>query len=659
VTTTHEHQSYAPKGNAVARMVFFCCALKFCFASAYGQSTPQRPAQPGKVLPGQNTAAPRKIKTAKPENYFYTKARAYFEAGAYAKAIQYAAADIRRNPARMVSRSLMAQAYYRLGMVGRSASIFAVIGLEDVPMDAIFEYELAMFSAKKYRQASAAWQRLPDDHPYKDIAKFYSGVSFLQLRQYAKASNLLRSAKKLPANLRSERRRLLAEIDQYLDQERAGYYSSEQAYAYQPAPVYNYAPPVQPPPTSMGPAQPVPPQSPFADKNKPAQKPDAKAPAAAQTPPPPPTGFIFSGTPTFTYESATDKLDRNGYRSEDTQLTIPQASLPMKFKYAGKPKKFGGQPTLSLDLTPGYDHTDVTINTSELTASADNPTNVQNVTTKTELKAYNQTLKASLEGFYPVSDPLDVSLAYRSDHVYVDASEKKDISDSGPTGKVTFEADSIKVDTVMSMIDTNDAGQSLLGKTTKIKSVTTMQGVLTRSGESSVTKIDVTSAETKSELETGIKSSLVAKLNWDKTFNDFGLGLGGLFASKSPYENSVIEKQFPKSEQSALVTLKYQFPFNIGSTAGLSYTQFDGLEYLAAGPPPVVYSTAGTAISYNLLLNLPIFGSYGGIDVSYRYTDRKITPSDDVPAATQLAILKALWSQKTTTSLKLTLKYPL
>ena len=256
---------------------------------------------------------------------YYAKARVYFESGYYPQAIQYAAADLRKNPARKASAVIMAQSYYRMGRVNRSAKLFSKIPFEELPPDAALDYTLAMFSAKNFKAASTGWQKVPEDHPYKDVAKFYSGIAYMQLKQYLKASQLLRSARKLPANLKSERRQLIDKVDALMESERSGRFSQEQTYAYQAKPRFIAPPPLLQPPTS--PVQPgapgAPPAKPQADKK-------------SDKPAPPASGFSFTATPTFTYESVNDSVDRNGYSLTQIEKKTPAKKTATKTAPAKK-----------------------------------------------------------------------------------------------------------------------------------------------------------------------------------------------------------------------------------------------------------------------------------------------------------------------------------
>ncbi|MCX6116677.1 MAG: tetratricopeptide repeat protein [Proteobacteria bacterium] len=322
----------------------------------------------------------------------YVKARLWFEAGNYEKAIQYAAADIRRNPNRKSSYIVMAQAYYRLGRNARAAQIFSKLSLEDITADAALEYTLANYAARKYKNAALGWQRVAEENPNRDIAKFYSGLSYMHLKQYQRASFLLRSAKRLPANLKSERRHLIDDVDALMDRERNGQFSQDQAYAYHAQPRFT---PYQPPPP-IQPKQPVYPTPPTAPGSTPekAKQPEAKPPPAAP-PAPPQTGWAFSSSAVVTYESLAESVDYNGYQKVVTNKKIPTASLPSSMKYSAKPRSFGGQPYFTLNINPGYDHFDSDVNTSALFAPADDQNAVQTTSSKSEAFGHNQTLKLS------------------------------------------------------------------------------------------------------------------------------------------------------------------------------------------------------------------------------------------------------------------------
>lgn len=332
----------------------------------------------------------------------------------------------------------------------------------------------------------------------------------------------------------------------------------------------------------------------------------------------------------------------------------------MSLKYLAMPRSFGGQSYLALSVTPGYDDSESSSTVSSLSASADDAAAVQSNTSLSESHSYNQTLFGLVEGLYPVSDPVDVLASYKTEHTYVSASPKKDYSVVGPTIKATIEGDTLKLTTTVSMFDTDD--QSNVGTATPshIKTETTIQAGLTRNGDSSVSKLDVTSTEIKQESQAGTKSVLSVKANWDKTLNDFSLGLGGSYAARSAYEGSLLSNsQSARGEKGASATLAWSGPFGIVLTLGLNYGILDNLEYKATvdGQTTIIPSS-GTSKSYSILASLPIFGSFGGLDLSYRYIDRTITPGAE-DEATNVSILKNFWNQSTTTSVKFTARYPL
>jgi hypothetical protein len=601
--------------------------------------------------PVSNKKQPKQIRTPT-SNTYYRVAEKLFRSGQYGNAIRYAAAHLRKVPGHKPSLVILARSYYRLGKSSLSVSAFSKLEFDDLSADALVEFTLAAFAAKKYKVSAVLWQRVPENHVYKDISKFYAGVSYLNLRQYPKASSLLRSAKKLPASLKADRRRLLDEVDALMESERGGLFAPERPFVYQSqsrtyAPQI-YTPPSYPPspqsPTPSAPGQPSPPSS---------QKEAAS--------PPPSEGFMATATPTFAYEITSQSIDRNGYVLEQRDSRKPSVALPISIKYAARPRPFGGQSSFTLNITPGYDDTETTSASSELLAAEDTPDVVQNQVTMSAGHFYNQTLNVSAELFFPVSEPLDLILGYRSDHQYIDASQKKEISKEGPSIKVAGEGDLIKMDVSFSSIETQNKANAELEKPTKLDSTNTIVGSLTRNGDSSVVKIEGSSAEVASLSKSGLKATTNGKINWDKSIGDFGLGIGGLYTSRTTYAESILspDGQTARGEQGGSATLKWSLDFGLTLTGGVTYIMFTDLDYSTGADETFeVFPSNGTATTYSLLASAPIFGSYGGVEASYRYIDRVISPPDEASDETKAAILKKFWSQVTTTSVKLTLKYP-
>lgn len=617
-----------------------CCALLGCTfmglsTHVYSQ-TPRRNIKGKASSPVVRANAPQ---TASANNFM--KAKSFFDAARYDVAIQFAAADLRQNPGRRASVVLMAQAYYRMGNAARAGKLFSSLKLEEIPPEASIDYALALFASRRYTQAAVAWKIVPQNHPYRDVTVFYGGVSNMFLRQYARASTLLRQARKLPASLKSERRRLLDEAEAVLARSREGLFAQDQAFSSQPLP--QYLPPPQMMPAPVGPSAPA-----------------GSKPTAA--PPPPVTGFMFSAVPTVTYELSSERLDYNGFAQKQTDFRIPTASMPTSLKYTAAPRSFGGQPYLTVNATPGYSDTERTDTTSALFAPVENPTAVQSSTKRTETHFYSQSLLSSVEALYPVSAPLDILVNYKSDHFYADASLEKDRSVSGPTGKVSIEGDRLRLDASYSSLTTDDQANLLLEKPlpTHVKTDDTIQVVFTRNGNSSVAKLDVSSVTSQPESKSGLQSALLGKASVDKTFGEFNLGVGGIYNSRTTFEKTILtDPAAPRLEQGATANLVWSGTFGIIMTFGLAYTLFDDLEFKASDEEGTIYPSSGTVTTYSLLASLPIFGTYGGVDFAYRYSDRKITPPEGADEAIQLSILTGFWSQRTATSIKFTAKYPL
>jgi hypothetical protein len=389
--------------------------------------------------------------------------------------------------------------------------------------------------------------------------------------------------------------------------------------------------------------------------------PPSAAPTKAAPPPKPQVGWSISATPGFSYESANEKVDFNGYNLAVSESRTPAVSLPIGVKYTGNPRPFGVQPYFSLNLTPGYSDIEAKSSTSSLFASEEDPTAIQSVVASSESHTYKQTYLGLVEAMYPLSDPIDVTLSYVNDQTYVQASPKLARIFSGPKGKITIEVDRVKVDGIVSVINEENKALALLDADTKVKTDQTLQGIVSVTGDDSLTKLDVSSIQTESVSEKGTKSVMLGKATWDKPIADFNLGLGLNYASRTPYENSLLTLvQSAGSERGVSANLGWSGFFGISITGGFSYTLLEKLDYLSKSEDKTeLISSNGDSISYSLIGSIPIFGAFGGLDLSYRYTDRKIDPPGELDPATQIAILKNFWSQTTSTSVKLSVRFPL
>ncbi len=565
---------------------------------------------------------------------YHQLALRFFAQGNYSKSIQFAAAFLRQNPAHKPSLILMARSYYRLGNQARAVKLFGSVDIDALTVEEVVEYQLAAFAARAYRLSAVLHQKIPEKHSYKDISRFYSGVSYLYIKNYSRASQLLRQARRLPKALVADRRRLLEDIDELKNRGRRGFYAQERSYA---IPIEPTTIPIAPP-ASSGAGSPLPSES--------------VAPAASVTAAPK-AGWSTSFTPIFSYEVKSEKIDFNGYDLVQGTSRSSVAQIPSSIKYSASPRSFGAQPTFTLNLTPSYDDIEYNKDTSQLIASADRPEAVQNQVTSTSGHDYSADLRANFEILYPVSDPIDLVASYQENHEYVDASQKKDYVVRGPSLKIIGNTGSFKGNASFTMLSTENAGK-------KTDDKTTIAGSVTYSGDPMLFRVDVSSLTVNAVSKTGLQSSMTGTVSIERPVWDLTLSLDANIYSRSPYEGSVLSGPTRgKSEQEAVVSLEWPLSFGLNLTGSFGYSMFSDMEYaVKAGEEQTIFPLSGDTMSYSLLVSAPIFGTYGGVDMALRMSDRKLNIAEDIAPETQVAMLKSLWSQSTTSSVKVTLKYP-
>lgn len=558
----------------------------------------------------------------------YDKAREYFAAGRYKEAIQYAAAAQRRTSASKLPTVLVARSYYRLGRVARAAKLLQTVPLNEIPKEGAIEYLLTMFAAGRYADVIRSFPIIPDNHPYRDVAKFYLGSSFLQLKLYQKASVALRSAKKIPASLKVERRQLLSFIkDMRAAESRGQFAGTPQYYTYGQG---SYLPP---PVDVEGPA-------PILPGGVPGKAPSAK-------PAPPKQGLMFLVTPRFTLDYKSTRDDFNGYDLSQKDEQTPTYAVDLGLKYLGTPRSFGGQPSLDLVLKPSMAMPEARTTTSKLTADAENPSTVQNVTTRSESKSDVIEQNISLVGLFPVSEPIDVRAGFLQVEKSVKSASNSATSTTQFSGKVSGDYDPL--DFGLEHVVSSSRTKGSNGKSDT--STSTLS--ISFSGDESTTSL-VASLTANKPSNKGIKGGTNIEVSWSRPLGDFSLELSAAKndSSRDPLtaENTVLSQ----------ATIKGELGYSLG--VGLTITLTGSLAQIAQMPilkddtiaegPDEVFATGVNKQGLILVKYAPV--SFASASVSYDYNDRTLDVSDP---NFKLKMLKKNWSQKTITAINLGLNY--
>jgi tetratricopeptide (TPR) repeat protein len=564
----------------------------------------------------------------------YSKAREFFAAGRYAEAIRYAAAAQRRTRQSKLPTVLVAQSYYRLGKFKRAAKLFLMVPTSEIPKEAAVDYLLTMFSAGRYREVIRGYSLIPDNHPYKDVAKFYTGVSFAQFRLYQKAQYFLRNARKLPPSLISQKRAFLSEIDTVLDRERGVALDQGQA----GTPFYFYSVPSAPPPPQV--PEPILPGTP----GKPAPAPKPAPPVGPSTSYLAKIGFDFSQKSTFS--------DYNGFREERSESRTPGASALLGLKYLGSPRPFGAQPALDLAINPGYSHSESVKSSSSLVANENDPDTIQNIVTKSESSSYAASNTYGITGLYPVSDPVDVSASYTVSDSYAKANPKNLSSTATAALKLAVEMELFKFDLGFDSIANTSKASSATNRTNSLIKVNA-----TRNGENSTTSLSLSKLDMgKPELESdGVKSTTTAQLSWLRNFDDIALGLSARKIDKVRLPGKA--KGVALSELSGKIEGSYNLSVGVSAVGSASYIQISNLPVIKgkdeAAEAPGEAMANGSALKYTASLKVAP-ASFVSLSASYEYTDRQLTIGEEL---LKKRMLLDNWSLQNSTSIGISASY--
>ena len=578
----------------------------------------------GVKTPSGQLLTPKKLSTSG----LYYKAREFFAAGRYAEAIQYGAAAQRRTAQSKLPTVLVAQSYYRLGKTARAAKLFLTVPISELPKEASVDYILTMFSVRRYGDVIKAYQLVPDQHPYRDVARFYLGSSYLQLRLYQKANAALRSARKIPPRLKSERRELLAYIRTLQQAEKQGRFASAPQYS-------NFA--------QMGYLQP--PVEP--EVARPALPGGAPGKVAPPKPSPPKSGIAFFVTPGLAMSVKSSKEDYGGYVIKQSDSQTPKYSLELGAKYLGEPRSFGGQPSFDFSFKPSYSNTEGRTTTSALVAPDSDPTSVQNVTTRSENKSNTQAQELSLSAKIPVSEPIDLGANYGLTNTVRKSPEKSETERTSLGGRISGDFEEI------------DFGLDYTNESLRVKGISkpsvtsTAKLSVSHGGEDSTTAFSATVASYNPE-SGGISSSTNLEITWSRNLGDFNLELGAakLDNKRKPLTaaGQVISQVSEKAD------LTYSLGVGLSTTATVIFSQIGVLpvangDSVPDAPEEVIASGSATQYVINIKYSPTGFVSAG---VLYDYTERALKVGDE---RFKMKLIKENWSQNTVTTINLAFNY--
>jgi tetratricopeptide (TPR) repeat protein len=584
------------------------------------------------AAPAAGVTVPAVVKVedlnALPAKDLYIKAREYFANGNYGMAIRLASLAKSKTPTATLPVILMAQSYYRMGNNPKAEALFRSVEIGDILPEAAVDYALSMFSARRYREVIKIYPLVSEGNPYKDIVKFYVGVAYVNFEQYNHAIKYLRKAGNLPPNLKAQRRRILSEIDDLRDRER----SRSTVRTQQPSQLNWSQSYVMPPPPPSG-------------EVLPGGTPGAATAAKPSPAPPPPlakSSNSFSATPLVKLAADTSKKDFSGISQEQSESKTTSSELALGAKFLGRARSFGSQPSLDLNVTPSYQHTESKTTTSKLTASVDDPTNVQNNIEEKPKSSFALTYIYGLNGLYPVSEPVDIGAGYNVASSHSDL--RIDSTTSTPSIKAVVEIGDFKVDGNWSQAQYTEKQTPA-----KENALTSLKVGLKLSGDNQTTTGAVESQENSKPLISGVKSRLILSGSWLTNFDDISLQIA---ASKTDVTRVPLFKLGqPLKQWTASATGTYMLPLAISLDLLGGYTSSSNMVTQLPAVDGVVPEALGTMTGKQFKITLKgKFSSFLSISSSYSYVSQ--SPAIDNPAF-EKEIIKNNFSQNTSTSVSL------
>jgi tetratricopeptide (TPR) repeat protein len=484
----------------------------------------------------------------------FARARLLHEKGEREKAARILIRNVKKYPDHQPSLILLGRIYWSLGDSGKAQRLFSRVPPEMIPPDAAFEYGAAMFAENRFERAIKGFSKVPPG-PLRDIAHFYTGVSWMRLKQWHKAGISLRRAEKLPANLASARRRLLRTLQ---EREREDRFSGAQPWV-----------PSLPPP----PAPPVPqlPQT---------ERPAGKSPPPKKAEPPPlKQGFGWSATPTLTATSVQQRDDNHGFRTTKYEGRTLESTVALGVRHDSAPRAFGGQAAWTLNLDLGRYSNRVKGESVAFKAYDDDPsavfTEVKELNVAAVTTSYDgltlRTLDAgetwdgrvTLGTLQPLTESLDLEFKYSAWEKYPGLGRDRKIGTRTPSARLAVEVGTVTLEGNFAMSDLIDVkGTAQNDMTFGVRVTKNYESVILRGG---FTHIDtVVPAErpkvVPKSIDTG-EASLVK--NWES------LSLTGLgrWTSRAPMPGETLA--------GALVTqrgeLTGKWSFELGSVTATGF----------------------------------------------------------------------------------------
>jgi Tfp pilus assembly protein PilF len=222
---------------------------------------------------------------------------------------------------------LLARVEYRQGDQISAFRHFKKVNPASLDSDAAFEYGLIAYARHDCTRALSGFKRVVSSDDMNNFAKFYSGVCYLRVRNYAKVITSLRQATELPPELSALRRKMLR-----IALDRVRIESSGQSLQ-PPAGI------IAPPPAMVG-WGPLPPEP--GETRKAPKKKDADSGTMSR--------INYSATPTIDLKNTRTESEYSGTRNSSIKSNSFTGGGRMLARYDLKATSFGEHPNLGLGL---------------------------------------------------------------------------------------------------------------------------------------------------------------------------------------------------------------------------------------------------------------------------------------------------------------------
>jgi tetratricopeptide (TPR) repeat protein len=151
-----------------------------------------------KKRPASNVDSPRKTTDAKNVNELFREARKFYDGEKYGEATVAFNKIIKKYPTHQPSLLLYARSLYKLEKSNEAYYLFSRVNPQLLDPDAAYEYGQIFYAKQQYGPALMAFQKIPDNHAFADLARYYGGVCAVKLKQYELAEDMMSKALVLP-----------------------------------------------------------------------------------------------------------------------------------------------------------------------------------------------------------------------------------------------------------------------------------------------------------------------------------------------------------------------------------------------------------------------------------------------------------------------------